>query len=293
MSVLSFLPSSRPFLMDGAMGTELMAVLPLPGRCPELANVENPEAVQAVHRDYYAAGADAVSTNTFGGSPLKLEAVGLGSRAGELNAAGARIAAAVRPPGKYVAGDIGPTGKFLKPQGPYGEEEFETGFAVQAEGLAEGGADFLLIETMFDLREALCAVRGARRGAPGLPVLASLTFNRGKRGFFTLMGDSLEKCTRAFEEADLPAFGANCTLNSGDMADLISVWRPLTSVPLIAQANAGKPELSGGRVVYTQDVDAYLAEIPRLVRNGAGIVGGCCGTTPEYIRRMAAIVGAV
>lgn len=293
MSDLSFLPPSRPLLLDGAMGTELMVLLPIPGRCPELANIEHPEAIQAVHRDYYAAGADAVSTNSFGGSPLKLETAGLGSQARELNAAAARIAASVRPPGKFVAGDIGPTGKFLKPQGPYDEEEFESGFAVQAEGLAEGGADFLLIETMFDLREALCAVRGARRGAPGLPVLASLTFNRSKRGFFTLMGDSLEKCTRAFEEAELPAFGANCTLSSGDMADLMAAWKPLTSVPLIAQANAGKPDLTSGRVVYSQGEDAYLAEIPRLIENGARIIGGCCGTTPSYIRRMAALIGAV
>ncbi len=293
MNDLSFLPLSRPFLLDGAMGTELMNILPHPGRCPELANIEHPDAVQAVHRDYYAAGADAVSTNSFGGSPLKLEAAGLGARTRELNAAAARLAAAVRPAGKFVAGDIGPTGKFLKPQGPYDEDEFESGFAVQAEGLAEGGADFLLIETMFDLREALCAVRGARRGAPALPVLASLTFNKGKRGFFTLMGDSLEKCTRAFEEEHLPAFGANCTLSSGDMADLIATWKPLTSVPLIAQANAGKPDLSTGRVVYSQGEEAYLAEIPRLIRSGARIIGGCCGTTPDYIRRMAALIGAV
>jgi len=290
---LSFLPPSRPFLLDGAMGTELMSILPHPLRCPELANIEHPESVQAVHRDYYAAGADAVSTNSFGASPLKLGAAGLGARAGELNAAAARLAAAVRPPGKYVAGDIGPTGKFLKPQGPCEEREFEEGFAVQAEGLAEGGADFLLIETMFDLREALCAIRGARRGAPGLPVLASLTFNRTKRGFFTLMGDGLEKCTRAFEDENLPAFGANCTLSSGDMADLIAALRPLTSRPLIAQANAGKPDLTSGRVVYSQGVDAYLAEIPRLIQNGARIIGGCCGTNPVYTRRMAELIGAV
>ncbi|MBN1939415.1 MAG: homocysteine S-methyltransferase family protein [Candidatus Aminicenantes bacterium] len=292
MSIFPYLPPARPFLLDGAMGTELMAILPIPERCPETANIEHPEAVQAVHRDYFAAGADAVSTNTFGGSPLKLEAAGLGSRAKEINAAAARLAVSVRPPGKYVAGEIGPTGKFLKPQGPCGEDEFEAGFALQAEGLAEGGADFILIETMFDLREALCAVRGARRGAPGLPVLATLTFNRGKRGFFTLMGDGLEKCTRAFEDADLPAFGANCTLSSGDMADLIAAWKPLTSVPLIAQANAGKPDLSSGRVVYSQGEDAYMAEIPRLIAGGARIIGGCCGTTPRYIQRMAALIGA-
>lgn len=279
--------------MDGAFGTELMKIVPLAGPCPELINIEYPEAVQAVHRDYFEAGADAVTTNSLGASPLKLAAMGLSDRAREVNAAAARVAVSVRPPGKFVAGDVGSTGKFLRPQGAHSEAEFEDGFAVQAEGLAEGGADFILIETMFDLREALCAVRGVKRGAPGLPVLATMTFNRTKRGFFTIMGDGLEKCARAFEAEDLPAFGANCSLSSGDMADLVAAWKPLTSTPLIAQANAGRPEIVGGRVVYSQSEDEYLREIPRLIQNGARIIGGCCGTTPSTIRRIAALIGAV
>jgi 5-methyltetrahydrofolate--homocysteine methyltransferase len=281
----------RVVLLDGALGTELMKRSGMPpGRCLELINIENPEAVRAVHGDYYDAGADVVSTNSFGGSPLKLAAAGLAGRCRELNAAAARLAVSVRPSGRFVAGDIGPTGKFLQPQGEHAEAEFEDGFALQAEGLFEGGADFVLIETMFDLREALCAVRGARRVAAGRPVFASLTFNRTKRGFFTLMGDGLEKCARAFEAEGLPAFGANCSLGSGDMADLMAEWRTLTSTPLIAQANAGKPEISGDQVVYAQGVDDYLSEIPRLIRNGAALIGGCCGTSPEYIRRMAALL---
>jgi len=283
----------RVVLLDGATGTELMKRVPFPGPCPELVNLENPEAVQSVHGDYFLAGADAVATNSLGANPLKLAAFGLSDQCRELNLAAARIAAAARPSGGFVAGDIGPTGKFLKPQGEHVESEFEDGFALQAAALAEGGADFLLIETMFDLREALCAVRGARRGAPGLPVWACLTFNRTKRGFFTLMGDGLEKAARAFEAEGLPVFGANCTLTSGDMADLIGEWRPLTSSPLIAQANAGKPEISGDRVVYAQSMEDYLREIPRLIRNGASVIGGCCGTTPEYIRRMASLVKGV
>lgn len=281
----------RPFLMDGAVGTELMKIVPELGLSPEVLNMEYPEAVQAVHRSYFEAGADAVTTNSFGANPIKLAAAGLEHRARELAAAAARLAATVRPEGRFVAGDVGPTGKFLKPQGTHSERDIEDAFAVQAEGLAEGGADFILIETMFDLREALCAVRGARRGAPGLPVLASLTFNRTRRGFFTLMGDGLEKCARALEAEHLAAFGANCTLPSGDMADLIAEWKPMTDTPLIAQANSGKPEISSGHVVYDQTEDDYLKEIPRLIANGARIIGGCCGTTPSYIRRMAALIG--
>ena len=288
---LSVLLKDRPFLMDGAVGTELMKIVPNLGLAPEAVNLEYPEAVQAVHRSYFEAGADAVTTNSFGANPIKLAAAGLDGRARELAAAAARLAVEVRPAGRFVAGDIGPTGKFLKPQGNITEREVEEAFAVQAEGLAEGGADFILIETMFDLREAVCAVRGARRGAPGLSVLASLTFNRTGRGFFTLMGDSLAKCTQALEAENLTAFGANCTLSSGDMADLIAEWKPMTETPLIAQANSGKPEISDGRIVYDQTEDEFLKAVPRLIANGARIIGGCCGTTPSYIRRMAALVG--
>jgi len=280
----------RTVLLDGATGTELIKRGFSLGLCPELINIENPEAIQSVHRDYFLAGSDAVTTNSLGANPLKLAAQGLSDRCREMNVAAGRVAVAVRPSGCFVAGDIGPTGQFLQPQGEHTEAEFEDGFAVQAAGLAEGGVDFFLTETMFDLREALCAVRGARRVAPDLPIFTCLTFNRTKRGFFTLMGDSLEKAARAFEAEGVPAFGANCTLSSGDMADLVADLRALTSTPIIAQANAGKPEVSGDRIVYAQDVDDYLSAIPRLIRNGASIIGGCCGTNPEYIRRMAALI---
>ncbi|MBM3310624.1 MAG: homocysteine S-methyltransferase family protein [Candidatus Aminicenantes bacterium] len=284
------LMARRTVLFDGAIGTELMKRGFDRGGCPELLNVEEPSLVQSVHRDYFAAGSDVVSTNSFGGSPLKLAAFGLAGRAQELNRAAARIAVEVRPPGRYVAGSLGSTGKFLQPQGELTEAEMVAQFAVQALGLAEGGADILIIETMFDLREALAAVRGARAAA-GLPVFATLTFNRTPRGFFTLMGDSPEKCVRALEAEDVQAFGSNCTLTSGDMVDLAAEFRRLTPRPLIFQANAGRPELGpDGTVSYSQSVEDYVQNLPRLVANGASAVGGCCGTNPEYIRRMAAVL---
>lgn len=283
----------RTVLFDGAIGTELMKRGFDRGGCPELLNVDRPALVQSVHRDYYAAGSDVVSTNSFGGSPLKLGGFGLAERAEEFNRAAARVAAEVRPPGRYVAGSIGPTGKFLRPQGDLTEAELEGQFAVQARGLVEGGADFLVIETMFDLREALAAVRGARLAA-GLPVFVALTFNRTPRGFFTLMGDSPEKCVRALEAEDVPAFGSNCTLTSGDMADLAAVFRKLTPRPLIFQANAGRPEIGpDGTVAYSESAEDYVKNLPRLVANGASAVGGCCGTNPDTIRRMAAVLESI
>lgn len=279
---------TRTVLFDGAMGTELMKRGFPQGVCPEEWNISRPEALKEIHRSYYEAGADAVSTNSFGANRIKLASHGLEDRCHELNLAAARLAGEVRPAGKFVIGDIGPTGKFLKPQGEYTEAAFEEAFAAQAEGLAAGPVDFFLIETMFDLREALCAVRGLRRVST-LPVFVSMTFNRTRRGFFTLMGDSVARCVEAFETMGVPVFGANCTLTGSDLADCIDGIRKMTSKPLIAQPNAGNPELTGGHeVVYSQAVADFVKDVPKLIKSGANIVGGCCGTNPEYIRMAAA-----
>ncbi|MCX6563782.1 MAG: homocysteine S-methyltransferase family protein [Candidatus Aminicenantes bacterium] len=278
----------RTVLFDGAMGTELMKRGLPQGVCPEEWNLSHPDALKDIHRSYFEAGADAVSTNSFGASRIKLASYGLDGRCHELNLAAARLAGEVRPAGKFVIGDIGPTGKFLKPQGEYTEAAFEEAFAVQAEGLAAGPVDFFLIETMFDLREALSAVRGIR-SVSALPVFVSMTFNRTRRGFFTLMGDSVARCVEAFETLGVPVIGANCTLMSSDLADCIGAMRQMTSKPLIAQPNAGKPELTGGdEVVYSQSVEDFVKDVPKLIEGGANIIGGCCGTNPEYIRMAAA-----
>ncbi len=281
------LVKERPVLLDGAMGTELMARGLPQGACPESWNVERPDVVRAVHRAYFEAGSDVVSTNSFGGSRIKLAGHGLAERTAELNAAAARLAKSVAPQGKYVAGGLGPTGKFLKPQGAFTAEEFESAYAEQARALAEGGADVLLVETQYDLREALCALRGARRTTT-LPVFVTMTFNAVPRGFFTLMGDSVGRAMKELEKEGAGAVGANCTLDSGQMTALVRAMRPETGLPLIAQANAGQPVIGAdGGVTYSQALEDYVRFVPDLVRAGANLIGGCCGTNPAYIKAMA------
>jgi 5-methyltetrahydrofolate--homocysteine methyltransferase len=273
--------------MDGAMGTELMARGLPQGACPEIWNVERPGVVQEIHRSYFEAGSDVVSTNSFGGNRVKLASHGLADRSAELNLAAARLAREVAPPGTYVAGSVGPTGKFLTPQGKFTETEFETVFAEQARALAEGGVDVLIIETQYDLREALCALRAAVRSVD-LPVFVTMTFNAVPRGFFTLMGDSVARCLSELEKGGARAVGANCTLDSEQMAGLVKAMRRETSLPLIAQANAGLPVLGAdGRVKYSQDLKDYVRFVPDLIREGANIIGGCCGTNPAFIKAMA------
>jgi 5-methyltetrahydrofolate--homocysteine methyltransferase len=281
---------TRTVLFDGALGTELMARgLPI-GMAPEIWNVERPALVREVHAAYFAAGADVVSTNSFGGSPLKLAAHGLEGQAYELNHAAARLAREAAPAGRFVAGSIGPTGKFLKPQGPCTEQELEAAFADQVRGLAAGGVDVLIVETQYDLREALAAVRGAR-SVSALPLFVTMTFNARPRGYFTLMGDTVARSAAELERAGAEAFGANCTLASDQMAGCIRACREATRLPLIAQANAGQPVVGDdGRITYSQPLADYVRYVPDIIRAGAGFVGGCCGTDPSFIRAMARIV---
>jgi len=280
----------RVVLLDGGMGTELIKYGLPRGTCPELWNVEKPEVVKKVHKNYFDAGSDAVLTNSFGGNRIKLASHGLKAKCYEFNFKAASIANEVRPEGRFVAGSMGPTGKFLKPIGEFTEEEFESAYAEQARGLTDGKVDFLLIETQYDLGEALCALRGARKSSR-LPIFVTMTFNRNPRGFFTMMGNSISQCIKELEDHKVPAIGANCTLDSSDMADLAKVMRQATPLPLIVQANAGKPVLSpSGEVTYSQGVESYVRFIPEIIKNGANLIGGCCGTNPDYIRRMAEII---
>jgi 5-methyltetrahydrofolate--homocysteine methyltransferase len=280
------LVKERVILLDGGMGTELIKNGFPQGECPESWNVKKPEIVKKIHMSYFDAGSDVVLTNSFGGSKIKLGSHGLEDKCHELNYAAARLAAEVKPEEKFVAGSMGPTGKFLKPHGEYTEEEFEEAYAVQAKALTDGGVDFLLIETQYDLKEALCALRGARKSS-ALPVFVTMTFNRNPKGFFTIMGNSVSQCVETLESQKVPAIGTNCTLNSADMVDLLKIMREATPLPLIAQANAGQPSLSSdGKVTYSQNVEDYVQYIPQMIENGVNIIGGCCGTDPGYIKRI-------
>jgi len=277
-------------LLDGGFGTELIARGFPQGACPETWNVERPEVVQEIHKNYFDAGSDAVLTNSFGGSKIKLEDYAVGDKCYELNKAAATIANEVKPEGKFIGGSMGPTGKFLKPTGEYEESQFVEAYAEQARGLNDGGVDFLLIETQYDLKEALCALKGSR-SVSDKPIFVTMTFNMGPKGFFTIMGNSPAQFVQEMEKEGVPVVGSNCTLDSGQMVDLIKIMRKETSLPIIAQANAGKPEVSGeGEVSYAQGLDDYLQYMPKMAENGANIIGGCCGTNPEYIQRMAQVL---
>jgi 5-methyltetrahydrofolate--homocysteine methyltransferase len=284
------LARGRVVLLDGGLGSMLIAAGLEAGRAPEWWNLEHPDRVEAVHRAYFQAGSDVVHSNTFGATSLRLAAGGLAGRCREVNAAGVEIARRARSGPGLVAGDIGPTGHMLPPLGTTTVDDLRAAFREQADALAQAGVDLISIETMSDLREALAAVEAAH--ATGLAVHASMTFEARPRGYFTIMGDPLVASLRALVEAGADAVGCNCSVTSAAMAAMIAQAAPLVPAPLSAQPNAGMPTVTPDGVVYDASPEAFARDLAAMARAGAALVGGCCGTTPEFIRLTRAALDA-
>ncbi len=276
-------------VFDGGLGSMLIAAGLPAGVGPEAWTLERPDAVAEVHRQYFAAGAHVVHSNSFGASPVKLAERGLAERAVEINCRAAETACSVRPAGRLVAGDIGPTGKMLRPFGDLDPAAAEDAFRRQADALLAGGADLISIETMFSLEEALIALRAAK-SLGKVFVVASLTYTRSPRGFFTMMGDGVDRAAQALEAAGADAVGSNCGLGSADMVDLAAVLRAATRLPILVQPNAGRPVVEEGRTVYRQTPAEFASDALRIKAAGADMIGGCCGTDPEFIRELAKAV---
>ncbi|MFH1102647.1 MAG: homocysteine S-methyltransferase family protein [Pseudomonadota bacterium] len=279
----------KPVIFDGAMGTMLMAAGLPPGEAPEAFNMKKPELIRDIHRQYFEAGADVVITNTFGGNTVKLNAKGLGAQIEAINEAGAGNAKKACPPDKWVAGDMGPTGKFLKPLGDLSIEEMEDAYYLQASFLIKGGVDLLIIETIYSLDEALAALKSAKR-AGDIPVIVSMTFNRTKKGFFTMMGESISRAIPALDAAGADAVGVNCTLGTKDMIDITKEIREETQKPILIEPNAGKPVNREGITYYEQTPQEFAGDAEKIVQAGADMIGGCCGTTPEFIRELSRVL---
>ena len=290
MTSILDLAKKKTVIFDGAMGTMLMAAGLKAGETPELWNIEKPSLVTEIHRKYYEAGSDVVHTNTFGGNAIKLADRGLSDRMEAINGEAAKLAREACPAGKFVAGDIGPTGKLIKPLGDLVLEEAEEAFFRQAQALIKGGADLISIETMFSLDEALAALRAAKRLGEA-PVIAALTFNRTKKGFFTVMGEGVTQAVSAFEKAGADAIATNCSLGSRDMIDLTRELRAATRKPILIQHNAGKPVTQKGVTSYQQTPAEFAQDGKEIKNSGADMIGGCCGTNPEFIQALAEALG--
>ena len=288
MNLFEFLSSNKKtILLDGAMGTQLAETgLQMGGQ----TNITHPEAVLAIHRQYAECGVDMIITNTLTMNRLSIESHNVGVDVKEVNIAGARLAKAAVREGQYILGDIGSTGKMLKPYGDLSEDDAYVAFKEQAAILAEGGVDGFIIETMFDLAEALCALRACKE-ATDLPVFASITFNTVQKGGRTIMGNSAQDCAKALAEAGACAVGTNCgNLDPLQMSEIVSKMREATTLPVLAQPNAGKPKFVENRTFFDMSPSDFARGIYQCLQAGAQLAGGCCGTSPAHIRAVAALL---
>lgn len=276
---------SHGLIFDGALGTMLIQKGLGGGKASEFWVLEKSDIVQSIHKAYFDAGADIVTTNTFGASAIKLKKSGLDSHVDKINMLAVQAARTAGSEGKYVAGDIGPLGDLLEPSGTISVEMAVDAFSAQADALSRAGADVIIVETMFDLDEALAAIKGIQ-SVCALPIIATLTFQRIPSGFATMMGNRVEVGMKTLRDAGAYAVGANCSIGSDAMVDLAREIRNFVDIPVIIQPNAGIPEIKGLETVYPESVDYFFKNIRIIKSEGIEIVGGCCGTTPAYIRAI-------
>ncbi len=281
------------FFIDGAMGTQLMAEGIEPGSCFDAVNLHSPRIVETIHRRYFEAGCDAVLTNTFGANAVTLARHGMTNHVSEINRMAAEIARNAAGADRYVLGDIGPSGDFLEPVGSLQPKTLHAAFAEQARGLVAGGVDGIIIETMTALDEMLVAIQ-AVQSVCHLPILCSFAYDSAPEGFRTMMGVMPETVVSKISGMGVCALGFNCgTLTMEGYVSLTEQLSGLlrgTGMALLAEPNAGRPELTDGKAVYRLTPAEYAAAVVQICKAGATILGGCCGTSPLHI---AAMVNAV
>ena len=292
--ILDRIGAGEVLVFDGGYGTMLFAAGLLNGACPELWNDTHADVVAGIHKGYFDAGSHIVETNTFGGTRLKLNEYQLGDRTRELNAKGARLAKAVAPGHGYLAGSIGPTSRlpqdYALDEGVT-DEEYEATFREQAEALAEGGVDLFAVETMMFPQEATAAVRACKAVAD-LPVMATMFFqyeelhDRDR----TMWGETAADVAKSLLGAGADVVGMNCGRGPDRAIVIIREMRAASSAPLVAYPNAGLPITEGDQVRYELGPEEMAAQYPALLDVGCNIVGACCGSNPEHIRRIADVV---
>ena len=291
MAGLTELLNTNGFLViDGAMGTELFAAGLSAGDPPELWNVDHPDRIRAIHQAYVDAGSDIVLTNSFGGNRHRLKLHSLEVRVHELNAAAAANARTIadsadRP--VLVAGSMGPTGELFEPLGALTAAEAQEAFAEQAAGLSDGGADILWLETMSALPEVEAGVLGAR-STSGLPIVVTLSFDTAGR---TMMGITGEDAGALLAELGVDGIGANCGANLADTeAAVVAIHSACGDIPVVSKANAGIPVWKGAELEYDATPEVLSAHAHRLREAGVSIIGACCGSTPDHIAMIRAVL---
>jgi methionine synthase I (cobalamin-dependent) len=286
--VIDKLVRQAPVITDGAWGTQLQARGLQPGDVPDLWNLSNPEAVEAVAAAYVAAGSQIILTNTFGANRFRLAEADAADRVREINMAGVALSKKAAGHDALVFASIGPSGKLLL-SGDVTEDDLAAGFAEQAEAIAAAKPDGIVIETMQDIQEAVLAIAAAK--ATGLPVVASMVFDSGKDLDRTMMGATPEQAADALAKAGADAIGANC---GQGIAGFVAICKRLCAAshdrPVWIKANAGLPRIENGKTVYATTAEDFASQVPAVLDAGASFIGGCCGTSPDFIAKLATML---
>jgi methionine synthase I (cobalamin-dependent) len=276
---------NRLVIADGAWGTEIQRRGLPGGVLPESWNLDRPEQVEALARDYVAAGSEIILTNTFGANRFILRRYDLEDRAAEINRRGAEISRRAAETGAAVAvfGSIGPTGHLPSAE-DMDEDELAAAFGEQAQALHDGGVDGLVIETMSDIAEFRLALTAAVK--TGLPTCGCMTFDSGPGKVHTMMGVTVQEATHLAEEEGARIVGANCGAGMENYLDVLRLFREATALPVWVKANAGLPELHSSTIAYAMTPERFVAYARDLAAAGARVIGGCCGTTPAIISEL-------
>ena len=282
-ALLEDLLSHGPVITDGAWGTQIQRLGLEAGGCPDAWNLINPAAVEQIARSYVEAGSNLILTNTFGASRVMLERHGLADKAVDLNRAGATISRKAAGEKAVVFGSIGPSGRLLV-MGEIDREELAAAFEEQAFALADGGAHGIVVETMADVEEAKIAVAAAKE--TGLPVVASMVYDAGREFDRTMMGATVEEAAAALAEAGADVIGANCGMGIEFFGVVAKRLRAATTLPIWIKPNAGLPEVVGGEILYKTTPEEFASHALGIREAGAQFIGGCCGTTPDFVRAL-------
>jgi 5-methyltetrahydrofolate--homocysteine methyltransferase len=274
--------AEKIIILDGAFGTELQKRGMPTGVCPEQWVLEHPDSIVAIQKDYVTAGSNVVYTCTFSGNRVKLNEFGLGDQVLEINRRLALLSREAVGKAGLVAGDLSITGQFIRPFGTMPFEEVVEVYKEQVKGLLEGGVDLFAIETMTDLQEARAAIIAVKESC-SLPICVTMTFDEDGR---TLTGSDPVTALITLQSLGADAVGCNCSTGPETMVKFIKEMKPYAKVPLIAKPNAGLPKLVKGKTVFSMNAAEFGGHVPALLEAGVNLIGGCCGTSPEYIREI-------
>ena len=291
-NLLKRLKNGEILVFDGATGTYLQNNGLEAGACPELMNKEYPEVVKNMASMYFDSGSDIVLTNSFGGNKFRLKHYGLENKVGEFNELASSLAKSVAPNGCYIAGSVGPTGEFIEPLGAVSESEMYEVFAEQIIALEKGGADAVMIETQMAIEEAKIAIKATKENT-NLLIFSSMVFDKGPRGFFTMMGITPESAVQGMLEAGADVVGANCGNGLEKMYEISKIMRSKTEGLLMINSNAGIPTIKKEGIIYPETPEFMSEYYSKMIKVPVNILGGCCGTGPEHIESLRNVVDSL